>query len=168
MDRTSWRHVVCMWVAKSLVHLHDCSMINVSLCEEQLSQVQYHNSSPAIFLPPNSWLPSPVYHSFSYGIQVAVSILLPCTFCILHTSWLLFFTRVSRNSNLNRLRWVQLWVWRHLLLHSSLPTTWSLLKGIWRMPPQQTAERMLYGTPLFLHHTLFSSFCRWTNGSKLH
>lgn len=120
MGGNSWRRV-CLWVTKSLYHLHDSFTINVLLFEEQLTK--YSNAIPLqlwIFLPQNSWFP------LLYTSHSSVAILLHAHFVFCPPSGLIFSTRVSGNRQLNRLRWVLWWEWRSPYTSSS-PTTWSLL-----------------------------------------
>jgi hypothetical protein len=105
----------------------------------------------------------PLFQLWPYSFHAHYVFCPPC-------GLLIFFTRVSGNRKLNRLSWVQWWAWRNLPLHLSLPTTvHDLFWGICRIPPQQTTVGIQYGTVwhhvpnyytfLFLHHSVFSSFC---------
>ena len=96
MRGNSWRHV-CMWVTKSLDHLHDSFMINVLLFEEQLAK--YGTIIPLqlwIFLPQNSW----VYLSCLPHLQLwPYCFYTHFVFCP-PSGVLTFFTRVSGNRQL--------------------------------------------------------------------
>jgi hypothetical protein len=79
----------------------------------------------------------------------------------------IFFTHVSWNRQLNRLRWLQWWVWRNLPLHLRLPTRWTLWGDLQNATPANCRGNTIwycitlcpYYTSPFLHHSPFSSFC---------